>query len=95
MGKIEPTQDNQYGFTPDRFDGWLWGKGDRILISFVESKHPGKGHFSELIRKIEESGKCVSVPTPLGKMIPILKAWGFVPHFELDPVFTDVEVWER
>ena len=93
--KIEPTQNNQYGFTPDRFDGWLWDNGDRVLISFVESKQPGKGHFSEMVRRIEESGKRVAVPTPLGKMEFILKKWGFAPHIEQDPMLGSVEIWER
>ena len=93
--KIDPSNDSPWGFTPDRFDGYLWDCGERILISFIESKDPGKGHLSELFLRIEQSGKRVAVPTPLGQMESILKHKGFLPHVENDPVCGPVEVWER
>ncbi len=83
-------------FTKDRFtdDSYLWRNGEEVWISFIVSKEPGKGHFSELVEALEANGLNVLIPTPLGKMSAILAHWGF----SLQPRNIEgefVEVWER
>jgi len=77
-----------WGFTRERFagDSYLWKDGEVILISFIESVHEGRGHFSALVRAIEASGFRVAVPTPLGKMVAILSRWGWKPVLIEDAV---------
>lgn len=82
------------GFTSDKFEGYLWRDGSRILVSFIVSLQSGKGHLSQLFANIEAKGYRVSVPTPLGHMEAILRHKGFqmrVEDFDGDMV----EVWER
>ena len=85
----------QYGFTADRFVGYLWDNDDgSIIISAVMSLHPGKGHFSKLVKDLIAKGKKVKVPTPLPKMESILKEWGFRKTFERDErLECDIEIW--
>ena len=82
------------GFTSDKFDGYLWRNGQRIMISLIISNQRGKGHLSALFSAIEAQGYRVSVPTPLGHMEAILRRKGFVPHEE-DFNGDICEVWER
>lgn len=84
------------GFTSDIFDGYLWRDGDRVVISFIASKQPGRGHFSALMKSIKDQGLRVAVPTPFPQMVKILTAKGFVPHDVYDEEMeTVVEVWEE
>ena len=83
-------------FTKERFtgDSYLWRNGDEVWISFIESKEPGKGYFSELVAAMEAHDFNVLVPTPLGKMTAILTHLGFIPQAR-DIHGESVEVWER
>ena len=93
------TLDSEYGkelgFTSDLFFGYLWKTGDRITISFIESRHQGKGNLSALFSRIETKGFRVAVPTPLGHMEAILLKKGFSPVLENDDMMGAVEVWMR
>lgn len=85
----------ELGFTSDRFDGWLWQKGDVLIVSFIISKQPGKGYFGRLIDEIKEKGFSIQVPTPSARMETILKARGFVPRVIWDDTYKDtVEIME-
>jgi len=87
---------DELGFIADRFEGWLWKRDDKIIVSFIMSRQPGRGHFSELLDGIWSKGYTIQVPTPLGQMVPILQAKGFEPHAEWSESFGDwCEVWER
>jgi len=92
---IDTPMAKQIGFTGDKFDGYLWKDGKRIIISFIESKQQGEGHLSQLFNNIEKAGFVVAVPTPLGKMQSILKYKGFKPHNEVDSMGDYCEVWEK
>lgn len=84
------------GFTSDRFDGWLWKKGDYIYISFIESKHRGEGNLSELFENILARGWGIKVPTPMGVMPSILRKKGFKPTSEYhEKAGEDCEVWVK
>jgi hypothetical protein len=95
-GKIEPGDalGEALGFTRDRFDGWLWKEGDRILISMIISRQPGRGHLSELLEAIEMRGLRAAVPTPFAAMQAIITAKGYEPHYETGD-YGMVEVWEK
>lgn len=100
-GMIEPAPDAPFGFTPDRFTdaSYLWRTGDRVSVSFIESRVRGRGDFSRLVKAIEAEGLRVAVPTPLGHMTEILTRWGFTPHYEpFDQeagIMEPCEIWER
>lgn len=81
-----------WNFNAERFagDSYLWKTGDRIMVSFIESKKKGQKYFSELVKAIEADGLKVAVPTPLGQMVEILTKWGFKPHLE-----EDAQIWSR
>jgi hypothetical protein len=92
-GMIAPGEaPASWGFTADRFtaDSYLWREGKRVMISFIETKSKGKGHFSTLVKAIEADGLVVDVPTPLGQMQRILERWGWKSR-----QFEDVTVWSR
>ena len=87
---------NELGFTSEKFEGWLWKKDGAITISFIISKQPGEGHFSELLDTIWDRGLVAQVPTPLAQMLPILEAKGFEQKGVWSEAYQDVvEVWER
>jgi hypothetical protein len=79
QGKIALDSEfgKQLGFTSDKFDGWLWKRGNYIYISFIVSKKEGCGNLSRLFRQIEKAGFGIKVPTPFAKMASIVKKHGF------------------
>ena len=95
MIQLDDKNAVKIGFTSDKFspESYLWQNGKKIYISFIHSKEQGKGYFKELIKKIEELGFVVVVPTPLPKMEFILKKYNFKKTYELDSFDERVEVW--
>jgi hypothetical protein len=84
---------NELGFTSDKFDGYLWKKGNDILVSFIISKDEGKGNVRFLFDSILKSGHTVKVPTPFARMRMICERLGFRQEFEHDPMYgEDVEL---
>lgn len=85
------------GFTSDKFDGYLWYDGKRILISMIISLQPGQGHLTKLFEAIEKEGYKIAVPSPLWGMEDYLAKRGYKPHWEkfTEPGITDIEVWEK
>ena len=87
-GIIEPdsAEARRWGFTSDKFDGWLWRRGDTIWVSLIVSKHPGEGNFRRLMENILETEACVVVPTPSpsNRMCGILERMGFEGGYEMD-----------
>jgi len=65
-----------FGFTSDKFGGWLWKSGNEIWISFIESYDQGKGNLRTLFDKIIESGYRIVVPNPFSRMEMICKQYG-------------------
>lgn len=80
----------EIGFTSEDFSGYLWRHGDRVIVSLIESRHPGQGNLSRLFAAIEARGLRVAVPTPFAHMQAILRRKGFVPYTD-----GPVEVWEK
>jgi hypothetical protein len=94
-GIINPSASAPFGFTPDFFDGWLWKKGDAIIVSFIFSLDPGKGHFKRLVENILSSGFAVKIPTPLGEMARIVRKNGYVPTLEYHENYGIVALWTK
>lgn len=96
-GRIDPDTvwGKEFGFTSDKFEGWLWKKRDFIIISFIEAKQPGKGHFRDLINTIKKCRFVPVVPTPMRGMEEILRHWGWQPRYIGDKLFGTVEVWSE
>ena len=97
MIAVDSVSGRSLGFTSNLFtdESYLWKDGNRVLVSFIMARSPGKGYFRELVGKIEATGLRVAIPTPMAQMEAILSRWGFVPHIEDDPDMGGVEVWER
>lgn len=85
------------GLTRDKFTmkTYLWKTGDVVYISFVETTHPGCGHFRALVENLLQSGYTVKVPTPLGRMEQIVKGNNYLPTTEVSPKMGQVEVWVK
>ena len=85
-GKIDTDSKaaNYLGFTSDKFFGYLWRTGNRLIISFIESKQEGKGNLRKLLSEIEAHGLEPVIPTPSGRMRAILHRLGFVETWEVD-----------
>jgi len=91
---LDTKRGKLFGFTSDKFDGWLWKKGNYIYISFIVSKKPGQGNLSLLLNKILEKGYGIKVPTPSAKMRAILLKKGFTRKYEFDKCLKEVcEIW--
>lgn len=78
-GMIEPGSEagKRLGFTQDKFDGYLWDKGDSIYISLIISHQPGRGNVRRLITAISDAGYIVKVPVPFARMQNICARMGF------------------
>ena len=97
-GKIDPDSDggNALDFRSDKFshDSYLWRIGNDVYISFIESLHPGKGYFRDLLTNIQRAGFTPCIPTPFARMRQILSRLGFVSTHEPDADSGDIcEVW--
>ena len=76
MIELDSEIAKQFGFTSDKFDGYLWITGKKIFISFIESKQAHKGNLKALFDKIEELGYSIIVPTPFPRMQRICEIRG-------------------
>ena len=96
-GHIAPDSEegSELGFTEDKFSGWLWKNGDRIIVSMIESKQQGKGNFKWLIDNIKAQGYKVDIPTPIGRMSDILRDNGYKMRIVNDPIWGSAEVWSE
>lgn len=95
-GIIEPDTErgDLFGFTADKFSGWLWLRDGRVMVSFIECLEPGQGHFSRLVKRILALGYTAAVPTPFPRMKAILSRWGWTQLCEFDAELGEsVEVW--
>jgi hypothetical protein len=79
---LDSNRGKRFGFTSDLFDGYLWKRGPRIIISFIESRDPGKGHLKALFDRIESLGYTIAVPTPSNRMRMICEKRGMSMHRE-------------
>lgn len=82
------------GFTSDKFEGYLWETDGAIMVSFIISTQPKKGHFSALVKTLFDKGYVVKVPSPLPHMVEVLKHLGFTHTWEDSPI-GKVPVWVK
>ena len=84
----------EIGFTCDKFEGYLWKKGDYIYISVIKSLNPRYGDLSTLFDSIQEKGFGIKVPTPFPLMESICKRKGFKLSSEHHKEYNEsVDVW--
>ncbi len=90
--ETDSVRAREFGFTSDKFDGYLWDLSceGRIMISFIVSKQKGRGNLNRLFEAIWAKGLRVAVPTPMGLLRRILAKKGFKIFLEQES-----EVWER
>jgi len=81
----------EFGFTSDKFSGWLWKKDNYIIISFIESR----GYLLNLFNAILKKGYGIKVPTPFARMRKILELKGFKQTFEYSKDYGEVEIWVK
>jgi len=70
--ELDSDRAKPFGFTSDKFYGYLWKKGNYIVISFIASLYPRSGDFANLCKTIESKGFGIKVPTPFPRMKDIL-----------------------
>lgn len=70
----------EFGLTEDKFDmgTYLWKTGNRIYVSFIHSKHEGRGNLRKLFKTIIAKGHEIAVPTPSARMRMICMKNGFI-----------------
>jgi len=92
---LDTERGKQFGFTSNLFQSgsYLWKRGNRIAVSFIECVQKGQGHFSALLNRIHKQGFTVAVPTPFAHMEAILKHKGFTHTTEQCETLGQVEVW--
>jgi len=86
------------GLTKERFrkGTYLFKKGNEIYISFIYSLQEGQGHFKELIENCIKKGYTVKIPTPMGRMVDIVKKNGYEKRLEFsEEMGESVEVWVK
>jgi len=94
--KLNTDRGKKFGFFSDLFFGYLWKRGDYIIISFIESLHEGQGNLSKLFSSILDEGYGIKVPTPFARMEKILRLKGFKQTYEYSKTFgEDVEIWVK
>lgn len=96
--ELDSTLGKQLGFTSDKFDGWLWKKGEYITVSFIESLQQGQGNLSKLFDSITTKGYGIKVPTPFARMQSIIIAKGFKrteEPFHPPDIMEPCEVWVK
>lgn len=87
---------NDFGFTSELFEGYLWIKDNMITISLILSRYPSQGNFKTLVNTILNSGYSVRVPTPSAQMRAILKRWDFKPLDVYEMAVSEwVEYWVK
>lgn len=84
----------EIGFTCDKFEGYLWKKGNYIYISLIQSFNSGHGDLSALFNSILEKGFSIKVPATLPRMESICKRKGFKLTTEHHKEYNEaVDVW--
>lgn len=88
---LDSERGKEFGFTSDRFDGYLWKVGEYIVVSLIVSH--AAGNFRDLVASIQSKGYGVKIPTPLGRMEYIVRKNGYQMQIEEDELMGPVEVW--
>ena len=94
MIRLDTDRAKEFGFTSDKFEGWLWRQGDIVSISFIISKQPGRGNFLHMMRTIMGKGYTIHVPTPSARMRMICEKLGATQKIIEDKMMGPVEIME-
>jgi len=91
---LDSQHAKKWGFTSDKFDGYLWHTGKTIIISFIVSLKEGQGNFKHLVQNILADGFNIQIPTPSSRMRYLALKWGGKEKWIEDKTFGEVEVIE-
>lgn len=78
----------QFGFTSNKFGGYLWIDDNVIYLSLIISKQQNQGHTKQLIQTIIDHGYSIICPSPNNIMTKICKDFSFKPA-----AITDVDCY--
>lgn len=73
----------RFGWTKQKFKGYLSIEGKTIWVSSIWSKQMGQGNFSRLVKKIHKAGYKIKVPSPFPRMEAICQHLGFTKTHEM------------
>ena len=73
---LDTKRAEKLGFIPEKYEGYLWKKKKTIYISFIVSRHQGKGNIRKLFETILKKGFDIWVPTPSARMRLICEKFG-------------------
>jgi hypothetical protein len=94
-------QQRMIDFGPDyhpEFEGFVFEVDGGIYISFIESKEPGRGHFSRYLQELKQKYKFIKVPTPFAQMRAICLKKGFSETHEYSKDFdeeVELLLWQK
>lgn len=74
--KLDTKRGLAFGFTSNKFEGYLWKSDSTIFISFIVSRHEGKGNVRNLFEAIMRKGYSIWVPNPSVRMRMICEKFG-------------------
>ena len=96
MIPVDSVDAKKIGFTSDKFvrESYLWKEGNKIMVSFIESRVQRNGNFEGLCDAIHELGFMVAVPTPSNMMRNFLNKHKFKQTYESNDG-DSVEVWVK
>jgi hypothetical protein len=95
---IEPgdPKGEKFGFTSEKFMGYISEEDHILWISAIISTQPGKGNFSSLVKLALNQGYIVKIPSPFPRMQAIAKHLKFKRTFEIFPEMDEeIEVWVK
>lgn len=84
-----------FGFTSDKFDGWMWREGGVIVLTLVISKSSTKDALKDLVNRILEEGFTIKIRAPLAPMRKFAEKNGFIPSIEWGASDRRIDVWVK
>ena len=75
--ELDTDRAKELGFTSDKYFGYLWKKGNYVIISTIGCNRQNSGYLRELFALIQKKGYGIKVPNPFPKMEEICKHYGF------------------
>ena len=80
---LDTKRGKEFGFTSDKYNGYIWKQGNFIVMSVIGCNVQNKGLLRELFSTIQRKGYGIKVPNPFPRMEAICKHYGFTETTEL------------
>lgn len=82
MNEIEPSHDNTFGWTPDKFTGYLYIIDKTVWIKVIQSLERGRGNFRTLLDTLKSQGYTIKIVDPMRIMEMICIHYNMIPSVE-------------